>query len=161
MLYILYIKSHLCTTVVPGFALQFTFNATRWQCGAVFFPPSFSFSLKAKCLGCFLLNKNVSPFNVSFPLRLCGSLMAQYVPGERVCPQDLLNFITKHRLFPHAEASLRLHIPHIQRDFSLGLQVRPSLALPPSSRNSPPPLPLLSLTLLPQPCRAPTRTPPW
>lgn len=53
--------------------------------------------------------------------------MAQYVPGERVFPEKVLECVRKHRLFPHAEASIRLHIPRIQKDFSLGLQVRPSV----------------------------------
>lgn len=62
--------------------------------------------------------------------------MAQYVPGERVNPEDVLNRVAKHRLFPHAEASLRLHIPHVQKYFSLGLQVRPSITLPPRSESA-------------------------
>lgn len=48
--------------------------------------------------------------------------MAQYAPGERVRLEDVLERVAKHRLFPHAEASIKLHIPNIQKNFSLGLQ---------------------------------------
>lgn len=50
--------------------------------------------------------------------------MAQHVVGERVRPEDVLQRVSKHRLFPQAEASIRLCIPDIQKNFNLGLQVR-------------------------------------
>lgn len=52
------------------------------------------------------------------------SLMAQHVVRERVRPEDVLQRVSKHRLFPQAEASIRLRIPDIQKNFNLGLQVR-------------------------------------
>lgn len=51
------------------------------------------------------------------------SLMAQHKVGERVRPEDVLERVKKHRLFPQAEASLRLRIPDIQKSFNLGIQV--------------------------------------
>lgn len=62
------------------------------------------------------------PMTSQHSVRNLITLMAQYVPGERVRPEDVLQRVAKHRLFPHAEASIRLHIPHIQNNFSLGLQ---------------------------------------
>lgn len=51
------------------------------------------------------------------------SLMAQHKPGERIPPQDVLECVKKHRLFPQAEASIRLRIPNIQQNFNLGTEV--------------------------------------
>lgn len=51
------------------------------------------------------------------------SLMAQHKVGERVRPEDVLERVKKHRLFPQAEASIRLRISDIQKSFNLGLQV--------------------------------------
>ncbi|KAG7234264.1 hypothetical protein INR49_004119 [Caranx melampygus] len=49
-------------------------------------------------------------------------LMAQHKVGERVWPGDVLNCVKKHRLFPQAEASIRLRIPHIQKHLNLGIE---------------------------------------
>lgn len=51
------------------------------------------------------------------------SLMAQHKVGERVRPEDVLHCVKKHRLFPQAEASVRLRIPEIQKCFNLGIEV--------------------------------------
>lgn len=51
------------------------------------------------------------------------SLMAQHKVGERVRPEDVLECVKKHRLFPQAEASIRLRIPEIQKCFNLGIEV--------------------------------------
>lgn len=50
------------------------------------------------------------------------SLMAQHKIGERVRPESVLECVKKHRLFPQAEASIRLQIPTIQK-FHLGIEV--------------------------------------
>lgn len=49
-------------------------------------------------------------------------VMAQHKVGERVRPEDVLECVKKHRLFPHAEASIRLRIPDIQKCFNLGIE---------------------------------------
>ncbi|XP_041637121.1 F-box DNA helicase 1 [Cheilinus undulatus] len=49
-------------------------------------------------------------------------LMAQHKVGERVRPEDVLEYVKKHRLFPQAEASIRLHIPDIKKSFNLGIE---------------------------------------
>lgn len=49
--------------------------------------------------------------------------MAQHKLGERVRPEDILECVKKHRLFPQAEASIRLRIPDIKKSFNLGLEV--------------------------------------
>ncbi|KAM8740706.1 F-box DNA helicase 1 isoform 2-T2 [Acanthopagrus schlegelii] len=49
-------------------------------------------------------------------------LMAQHKLGERVRPEDILECVKKHRLFPQAEASIRLRIPDIKKSFNLGLE---------------------------------------
>ncbi|XP_062238623.1 F-box DNA helicase 1 [Platichthys flesus] len=46
--------------------------------------------------------------------------MAQHKVGERVSPEDILVCVKKHRLFPMAEASMRLRIPDIQKYFNHG-----------------------------------------
>lgn len=51
-------------------------------------------------------------------------LMAQHKVGERVVPEDVLACVKKHRLFPQAEASVRLRIPDIKRFLNLGSEVR-------------------------------------
>lgn len=38
-------------------------------------------------------------------------------------PEDILECVKKHRLFPQAEASIRLRIPDIKKSFNLGLEV--------------------------------------
>ncbi|XP_034019333.1 F-box DNA helicase 1 [Thalassophryne amazonica] len=47
-------------------------------------------------------------------------LMAQHKAGERVQLDSVLECVKKHRLFPHAEASIRLRMPDIQMDLSVG-----------------------------------------
>ncbi|MEQ2159274.1 hypothetical protein GOODEAATRI_021185 [Goodea atripinnis] len=48
--------------------------------------------------------------------------MAQHKVGERVKPEDVLRCVKKHRLFPQAEASVRLRIPDIQKFLHLGTE---------------------------------------
>lgn len=55
-------------------------------------------------------------------LRYLVVLMAQHKDGERVRPEDILACVKKHRLFPQAEASIRLRIPDIQKSFNLGIE---------------------------------------
>ncbi|KAK2858783.1 hypothetical protein Q5P01_003403 [Channa striata] len=50
-------------------------------------------------------------------IRYLVVLMAQHKVRERVRPDDILEHVKKHRLFPQAEASIRLHIPDIQKCF--------------------------------------------
>ncbi|XP_074554776.1 F-box DNA helicase 1 [Halichoeres trimaculatus] len=52
--------------------------------------------------------------------------MAQHEVGERVRPEDLLVCVKKHRLFPQAEASIRLRIPDIKKSFNLGINDGPN-----------------------------------
>lgn len=47
--------------------------------------------------------------------------MAQHEIGERVRPEDILVCVKKHRLFPQAEASIRLRIPDIKKRFNLSI----------------------------------------
>uniref|UniRef100_A0A3Q3WVL0 DNA 3'-5' helicase n=1 Tax=Mola mola TaxID=94237 RepID=A0A3Q3WVL0_MOLML len=49
-------------------------------------------------------------------------LMAQHKVGERLRPEVVLEHVQKHRLFPQAEASIRLRIPDIQKSFNLGIE---------------------------------------
>ncbi|XP_019947758.2 F-box DNA helicase 1 isoform X1 [Paralichthys olivaceus] len=49
-------------------------------------------------------------------------LMAQHKIGEGVSPKDVLVYVKKHRLFPQAEASIRLHIPDIQKYLNHGFE---------------------------------------
>ncbi|XP_078099220.1 F-box DNA helicase 1 [Sander vitreus] len=49
-------------------------------------------------------------------------LMAQHKVRERVRPEDVLECAKKHRLFPQAEASIRLRIPDIQKAYNLGIE---------------------------------------
>ncbi|XP_072233654.1 F-box DNA helicase 1 isoform X2 [Leuresthes tenuis] len=49
-------------------------------------------------------------------------LMARHKVGERVRPEDVLERVKKHRLFPQAEASIRLRIPSIQKSHHLGIE---------------------------------------
>ena len=50
--------------------------------------------------------------------------MAQHKVGEWVSPEDVLVCVKKHRLFPEAEASIRLRIPDIQKYFNHGSEVQ-------------------------------------
>ncbi|XP_026183236.1 F-box DNA helicase 1 [Mastacembelus armatus] len=49
-------------------------------------------------------------------------LMAQHKVGEQVKPTDVLGCVKKHRLFPQAEASIRLRIPDAQKCINLGVE---------------------------------------
>ncbi|XP_028255941.1 F-box DNA helicase 1 [Parambassis ranga] len=55
-------------------------------------------------------------------IRNLVAVMAQHKPGERMPPQAVLECVKKHRLFPQAEASIRLRIPDIQQNFNLGTE---------------------------------------
>uniref|UniRef100_A0A673AY96 F-box DNA helicase 1 n=1 Tax=Sphaeramia orbicularis TaxID=375764 RepID=A0A673AY96_9TELE len=55
-------------------------------------------------------------------IRNLVTLMAHYKVGERVRPEDVLECVKKHRLFPQAEASIRLRIPNIQKSINLGIE---------------------------------------
>ncbi|XP_069556232.1 F-box DNA helicase 1 isoform X1 [Brachyistius frenatus] len=55
-------------------------------------------------------------------LRKLVVLMAQHQIRERVRPEDVLESVKKHRLYPQAEASIRLRIPDIKRCHSLGIE---------------------------------------
>ncbi|XP_041834043.1 F-box DNA helicase 1 [Melanotaenia boesemani] len=48
--------------------------------------------------------------------------MARYKIGERVRPDDILECVKKHRLFPLAKASIRLRIPNIKKFLHLGIE---------------------------------------
>ncbi|XP_071373973.1 F-box DNA helicase 1 [Centroberyx affinis] len=49
-------------------------------------------------------------------------VMAQHKLCERVRPEDVLQCVKKHRLFPQAESCLRLRLPDIQKHISLGIE---------------------------------------
>ncbi|XP_068442554.1 F-box DNA helicase 1 [Clinocottus analis] len=49
-------------------------------------------------------------------------LMSQHTVGERVRPEDVLERVKKHHLYPQAEASIRLRIPDIQKLYNLGIE---------------------------------------
>ncbi|XP_047431382.1 F-box DNA helicase 1 isoform X2 [Mugil cephalus] len=49
-------------------------------------------------------------------------LMAQHKVRDRVAPENVLECVKKHRLFPQAEASIRLCIPDIRKSFNLGIE---------------------------------------
>ncbi|KAM3587649.1 uncharacterized protein V6R79_010981 [Siganus canaliculatus] len=53
-------------------------------------------------------------------------LMAQHTVGERVRPEDVLERVKTHRLYPQSEASIRLRIPDIRKRFNLGLVEGPN-----------------------------------
>ncbi|KAM4615291.1 F-box DNA helicase 1 [Polymixia lowei] len=48
-------------------------------------------------------------------VRRLVSVMAQYKPSERVRPEDALQCVKRHRLFPQAEACLASRLPDIQQ----------------------------------------------
>lgn len=70
---------------------------------------------------CVLLKLTVT---VIVDLCVLFSIMAQHKVGEWVRPEDVLRCVKKHRLFPQAEASIRLHIPDIQKRINLRVEVR-------------------------------------
>lgn len=49
-------------------------------------------------------------------------LMAQHKPAQRFRPDHVLECVKKHRLFPQAEACIRLRIPVIQKEHNLGIE---------------------------------------
>ncbi|XP_042367235.1 F-box DNA helicase 1 isoform X2 [Plectropomus leopardus] len=55
-------------------------------------------------------------------IRNLAVLMAQHKVGDWVRPEDVLECVKKHRLFPQAEASIRLHIPDIHKFCNLGIE---------------------------------------
>ncbi|XP_049422659.1 F-box DNA helicase 1 [Epinephelus fuscoguttatus] len=62
----------------------------------------------------------MDPASSQHSIRYLVALMAQHKVGERVRPDDVLECVKKHRLFPQAEASIRLCIPDIQKYHNLG-----------------------------------------
>nr|XP_040028675.1 F-box DNA helicase 1 [Gasterosteus aculeatus aculeatus] len=69
-----------------------------------------------------LRNSSITdPSSSQHSIRSLVVLMAQHAVGERVRPQDVLDCVKKHRLFPQAEASIRLRIPDIQKFFNLSI----------------------------------------
>uniref|UniRef100_A0A3P9PW80 F-box DNA helicase 1 n=1 Tax=Poecilia reticulata TaxID=8081 RepID=A0A3P9PW80_POERE len=72
-----------------------------------------------------LKNSNITcPAPSEHSIRNLVVLMAQHKVGERVKPDDVLSCVKKHRLFPQAEAAIRLRIPDIQKFLPLGIEVR-------------------------------------
>ncbi|XP_034719247.1 F-box DNA helicase 1 [Etheostoma cragini] len=63
-----------------------------------------------------------APASSEHSIRHLVVLMAQHKVGERVRPEDVLEAAKKHRLFPQAEASIRLRIPDIQKFHNLGIE---------------------------------------
>ncbi|XP_038594426.1 F-box DNA helicase 1 [Micropterus salmoides] len=63
-----------------------------------------------------------NPTSSQHSIRNLVVLMAQHKVGEWVRPEDVLECVKKHRLFPQAEASIRLRIPDIQKCFNLGIE---------------------------------------
>ncbi|XP_070848572.1 F-box DNA helicase 1 isoform X2 [Chaetodon trifascialis] len=63
-----------------------------------------------------------NPASSQHSIRYLVVLMAQHKVGERLRPEDVLECVKKHRLFPQAEASIRLRIPDIQKHFNLGVE---------------------------------------
>ncbi|KAE8281648.1 F-box DNA helicase 1 [Larimichthys crocea] len=64
----------------------------------------------------------MDPASSEHSLRHLVVLMAQHKVGERVRPEDVLECVKKHRLFPQAEASIRLRIPDVEKSFNLGIE---------------------------------------
>ncbi|XP_068611609.1 F-box DNA helicase 1 [Brachionichthys hirsutus] len=64
----------------------------------------------------------ISPASSEHSLRQLVVLMAQHKERERVRPEHVLERVRAHRLFPMAEASIRLRIPDVQKNFSLGVE---------------------------------------
>ncbi|KAM6962054.1 F-box DNA helicase 1 [Tautogolabrus adspersus] len=67
-------------------------------------------------------SKITKPAPPEHSIRHLVVLMAQHKVGERVRPEDVLECVKKHRLFPQAEASIRLRIPDIKKSFNLGIE---------------------------------------
>ncbi|XP_028305652.1 F-box DNA helicase 1 [Gouania willdenowi] len=49
-------------------------------------------------------------------------VMSQHEAGQCVSPDSILKCVQKHRLYPQAEASIRLRIPEIKNDLQPGLE---------------------------------------
>lgn len=70
-----------------------------------------------------LTNSGIAnPALVQDSIRNLVVLMAEHKAGERVRPGDILERVRKHRLFPQAEASIRLRILHVKRAENLDCQ---------------------------------------
>ncbi|XP_029317473.1 F-box DNA helicase 1 isoform X2 [Cottoperca gobio] len=70
-----------------------------------------------------LKNSGVTdPASSQHSIRRLVVLMAQHKVGERVRPEEVLECVKKHRLFPQANASITLRIPDVHRFFNLGLE---------------------------------------
>ncbi|XP_054608861.1 F-box DNA helicase 1 isoform X2 [Dunckerocampus dactyliophorus] len=78
----------------------------------------------------YMMEEDATVLEVSASLRNCGILtsamsphgirnlvisMAHHTFGERVNPTEVLQCVEKHRLFPHAEASIRLRICNVPK----------------------------------------------
>ncbi|XP_029350901.1 F-box DNA helicase 1 isoform X2 [Echeneis naucrates] len=57
-----------------------------------------------------------------YSIRQLVVLMAQHKVAERVWPENVLKCVEKHRLFPQAEASIRLRIPDIPKHLNPGTE---------------------------------------
>lgn len=66
--------------------------------------------------------KNILRHPLDHSIRNLIILMAQHKPAQRFRPDLLLDCVKKHRLFPQAEASIRLRIPVIQKQHNLGIE---------------------------------------
>ncbi|XP_054480308.1 F-box DNA helicase 1 [Anoplopoma fimbria] len=62
------------------------------------------------------------PASSQHSIRHLVVLMAQHTVRERVRPEDVLECVKKHRLYPQAEASIRLRVPDVQKLFNLGIE---------------------------------------
>ncbi|TDG96882.1 hypothetical protein EPR50_G00233280 [Perca flavescens] len=74
-------------------------------------------------IGLILKSSSITdPSSSEHSIRHLVVLMAQHKVGERVRPEDVLECAKKHRLFPQAEASIRLRIPDIRKAYNLGIE---------------------------------------
>ncbi|KAF1372544.1 hypothetical protein PFLUV_G00266600 [Perca fluviatilis] len=74
-------------------------------------------------IGLILKSSSITdPSSSEHSIRHLVVLMAQHKVRERVRPEDVLECAKKHRLFPQAEASIRLRIPDIQKAYNLGIE---------------------------------------
>ncbi|KAF7661325.1 hypothetical protein LDENG_00264360 [Lucifuga dentata] len=62
------------------------------------------------------------PAEAQHSVRHLVVLMSQHQVGECIRPEDVLQCVKKHRLFPQVEACLRLRIPHIQQHLGLDIE---------------------------------------
>ncbi|XP_061922329.1 F-box DNA helicase 1 isoform X2 [Entelurus aequoreus] len=78
----------------------------------------------------YMMEEEDTVYHVTVSLKNCGILLPAVSPlgirnlvismahhrfGERVHPEDVLGCVKKHRLFPHAEASIRLRIRNVPK----------------------------------------------